>query len=353
MDNKKEEIINLGTVIRKVISRRRAFYKSLPVAFILSSLLIITVPRTYNSSALLAPEMGGNMAAGGALGSIASSFGLDLSQMQSSDAISPLLYPDLMDDNGFIFSLLSIKVKSVDGEINTTYYDYLDKHQKKVWWKAPIGWIGKIMPKGSPVAAPSKSKPSPYWLSERANTLAEMARSNIRLSVDKKTGVIGITVTAQDPLICKTMVDSVAVKLQHFITEYRTNKARIDLLYYRELLAKSKSDYEKARQLYGFYADANQDVSLQSYQLKANDLENDMQLKFNTYSTINTQYQAALAKVQERTPAFTQLQGASVPVKPSGPKRMLFVIGMLFLTAFGTVVYILKEDIKGFYSLQT
>ena len=92
---------------------------------------------------------------------------------------------------------------------------------------------------------------------------------------------------------------------------------------------------------------------MQSYQLKANDLENDMQLKFNTYSTINTQYQAALAKVQERTPAFTQLQGASVPVKPSGPKRMLFVIGMLFLTAFGTVVYILKEDIKGFYSLQT
>ena len=86
MDNKKEEIINLGTVIRKVISRRKAFYKSLPVAFILSSLLIITVPRTYNSSALLAPEMGGNMAAGGALGSIASSFGLDLSQMQSSDA---------------------------------------------------------------------------------------------------------------------------------------------------------------------------------------------------------------------------------------------------------------------------
>lgn len=352
MDNIKEDTINLGIVIRKVIARRKVFYKTLPVAFILSSLLIITVPRTYNSSALLAPEMGGNMAAGGALGSIASSFGLDISQMQSSDAISPLLYPDLMDDNGFIFSIMDIKVKSADGEINTTYYKYLDKHQKKVWWKAPIGWIKKLMPKGPTTAAPKNAKPSPYWLSERANTLAEIARNNIRLNVDKKTGVIGITVTAQDPLICKTMVDSVAVKLQHFITEYRTNKARIDLEYYRQLLANSKSDYEKARLRYGAYADANQDVSLQSYQLKANDLENDMQLKFNTYSTINTQYQAALAKVQERTPAFTQLQGASVPVRPSGPKRMLFVLGMLFLTTFGTVLYILKEDIKGYYSQQ-
>ena len=37
------------------------------------------------------------------LGSIASSFGFDLGEMQSSDAINPLLYPDLMDDNAFVF----------------------------------------------------------------------------------------------------------------------------------------------------------------------------------------------------------------------------------------------------------
>jgi uncharacterized protein involved in exopolysaccharide biosynthesis len=84
---------------------------------------------------------------------------------------------------------------------------------------------------------------------------------------------------------------------------------------------------------------------LESYRAKQSDLENDMQLKYNTYSALSTQLQQAKAKVQERTPAFTTIKGAAVPVKPSGPKRMLFVLGMLFLAFIGTIFYITKNDI--------
>jgi hypothetical protein len=54
--------------------------------------------------------------------------------------------------------------------------------------------------------------------------------------------------------------------------------------------------------------------------------------------------EAAKAKVQDRTPAFTIIEGAAVPVKPAGPKRMIFVIGMMFLTFIGTSFYITKKD---------
>ena len=57
-----------------------------------------------------------------------------------------------------------------------------------------------------------------------------------------------------------------------------------------------------------------------------------------------TQYQAAKAKVQERTPAFTMIKGAAVPIKPSGPKRMIFVIAMTILAFLGTGFYILLND---------
>ena len=134
--------------------------------------------------------------------------------------------------------------------------------------------------------------------------------------------------------------------VQRYITNYRTSKARVDLEYYKKLAAEAKHDYERARQLYGSYSDANTDVVLQSFRSKQDDLENDMQLKFNTYSVLSTQLQQAKAKVQERTPAFTLLKGANVPIKPAGPKRMLFVLGMLFLTFLGTIAYILKEDLK-------
>ena len=69
-----------------------------------------------------------------------------------------------------------------------------------------------------------------------------------------------------------------------------------------------------------------------------------MQMAFNVYTALNQQLEQAKAKVQECTPAFTTLKCASVPVKPSGPKRVMFVLGMLILTFFGTTYYIVKGD---------
>jgi len=188
-------------------------------------------------------------------------------------------------------------------------------------------------------------------LSKRQDGIAEDIRKNITISIDKKTAVITITAQAQDPLICKTLADSVKQRLQVFITNYRTSKSRVDEEYYKNLASEAKHEYEKARQLYGSYADANTDLQLASLRSKQEDLENDMQLKYNAYSTMMTQYQAAKAKVQERTPAFTIVKGAAVPVKASGPKRMIFVLSMLFLAFIATTLYIAKEELKDLFKI--
>ena len=263
--------------------------------------------------------------------------------MQSSDAISPLLYPDLMDDNGFVVSLFPIRVKSVDGKIDCNYYDYLHSNQKKAWWIYPITWVKNLFKEESSIK--SNIKEDPYILNKTQDDVVQAIKQNIEITVDKKTAVISISVQAQDQLICKTLADSVKEHLQLFITDYRTNKARIDEKYYQHLTAEAKSDYDKARKQYAAYADANTNVTLESYRIKLDDLENEMQLKYNTYSTLMAQYQAAKAKVQERTPAFTVVKGAAVPVKPTGPKRMLFVLGMTILAFIGTIGYILKDEL--------
>lgn len=43
-------------------------------------------------------------------------------------------------------------------------------------------------------------------------------------NVDKKTGVTTITVTMQDAEVAATVADSVVVKLQDYVTAYRTKK---------------------------------------------------------------------------------------------------------------------------------
>ena len=57
-------------------------------------------------------------------------------------------------------------------------------------------------------------------------------------------------------------------------------------------------------------------------------------------------FQQADMKVQQETPAFTTLKSAIVPVKPAGPKRMIFVALMMILSTIATSIYILRIIIK-------
>lgn len=337
------EVIDLSKIVKKIWNNKRVFYKVLPIVFALSCIYIFSLPRYYTSEIKLAPEIENPMS-GGTLGALASSFGFDLSNMQATDAITPLLYPDLMEDNGFVYSLMSIKVESKDGAIKSSYHDYLQKCQKEAWWKYLIDWVKKLLPKKQSVAG-SETGYNPYFISEVENGVYAKARNNINITIDKKTGVITISTKAQDALICKTLADSIKNKLQIFITEYRTNKSRTDYEYYKKLTADAKQDYEDIRHQYARMSDANIDISLRSIEMKLEDLENDMQLKYNTYTTLNVQLQAANAKVQERTPVFTVVKGATVPVKPAGPKRMLFVIGMLILAFFATSFFLVRKEL--------
>lgn len=340
-DNKKElKTIDVINIAKKLWARKKLFAKTLPIAFVLSCVFILGFPRYYNTDIKLAPELGGSSIGSSTLGSLASSFGFDLDNLQSNDAITPLLYPDLMEDNGFVTNLFNVRVKTVDGNIETTYHDYLQKHQKPVIWFVPIDWMKNLFR--------SKQKAEertidPYNLSKDEDAIAGSIRNNIKINFDKKTAVISISIKDQDPLICKTIGDSVKERLQEFITDYRTSKARTDYEYYMKLTMEAKQEYEKTRQQYGRMADASTNVALKSLELQLEDMENDLQLRYNTYTTLNTQMQASKAKVQERTPAFTVIKGASVPIKPAGPKRMIFVAFMLMLTFAGTSLYILRK----------
>jgi uncharacterized protein involved in exopolysaccharide biosynthesis len=161
-------------------------------------------------------------------------------------------------------------------------------------------------------------------------------------SVDKKTNVITIVVEDQDPQIAATIADSAQMHLQRTITDYRTKKARVDLEYMQQLFEEAHKEYAKARQKYAAFGDSYQNLKMQSYVLKGDELENEMQLKYTIYQQVVEQLQLAKAKVQERTPAFTIVQEASVPVKHSStPKIVTLIIWMIlgFLLRAGLLLW--------------
>ena len=321
MNEQKKDVIDLTEVWKLLKTKKKVFFIVLPIVFVLSCLYIFPQPRYYRCSVKLAPEATSENVAGG-LSSLASQFGVNLGGA-TQDAIYPLLYPDVVSSNEFAIGLLGINVKSVDGLVNTDYYNYMSKLQKKNPITAPV----KKMMRSVTKLFASKDQPGPPS------------------DVDKKTEVITIKGEDQDPLICATMADSVRNHLQTFITKYRTNKARVDVEHYEKLAKQSKREYEYCVREYSAYCDANQDVMLQSFISKRDELENEMQLKFNAYSAMRTQLEAMRAKLQEKTPAFTTIESATVPVKPAGPKRIIFIFGMCFLATFVTALWLARKQL--------
>ena len=335
--------IDYKKVFIEIFKRRRYYYIVLPVVFLLSCFYILSIPRTYISETEVVPETESGAASAGALTSLASTLGFDLSAMESTDAITPIMYPNLLKDNGFISGLLDIKVKTIDGKFEDNLFNYVYYYEKKPWWDRFKSYVINLFKSGNSAAT---AKFDPYRPTKKEHDAMEELRSKIVLKVDKKTGSISIQTTTQDALISKVLADSVREHLQRFITEYRTSKARKDVAYYSELVEKAKKDYEKSRVTYARYADSYMHSNWANNRSKVDAMEKDAEMLYSNYTVLNSQLQAAKTKVQERTPAFMLVKGASVPIKPAAPKRMIFVFVMTMLAFCATTAYILREIVR-------
>jgi len=343
-----QEKPTLGQLWQDIKKHRKLYYKVLGITFIISAIIMLSIPNYYKCTVMLAPEIpGGNKGTSG-LASLANSFGVNLNSASGADALMPNLYPDLMNSVAFRASLFPVKVQQEDGDTAMTYYDYLENHQRLPWWSAAMKTFGDgISSVVSSLFGQEKEtsvKVNPFRLTKDQMAIVEKMEKKVVCDVDNKTFVITIDVTDQDPLIAATLADSVQVRLQDFITDYRTRKARVDLAYNQKLYKEAQERYEKARIKSATYSDANRHAIFAQKQSEQTKLENEMQLQYRAYSQVAAQLQMAEAKVQEDTPAFTTLQPATVPVKKSGPKRSVICLALLILAFIVTTLFVWNKE---------
>ncbi len=324
--------IRLDIIFSIIWNRRKRYILPLFLVAIGAYALICCVPRTYSVSVKLAPEYGNT--GGGILSQFASMANINLGE-GGHDAIVPTFYPDLMKSTDFVVPLLDVQVSTQNSPFKGTYKEYLKTQCKAPWWQKLLAAI-----KGKPEGADKKDdKFDPFKMTEAQMNIVDAASGSLACTVDDKTDVITITTTAQDPLVAAQLADSVSAKLQEFITEYRTHKTRGELEHVQKVMQDAYDNYIKQQKIYAAYSDSHQDVVLAEYRVKLEDLENELQMAYNAYSSAKSQEALAQAKLLSHTPAFTTLQNATVPIKPSGPKRVIFTLMMLTLSFLVITVY--------------
>ncbi len=340
-----EQEIDLLELAQKVWAERKFIFKACGYAVLLGLVIAFSIPKEYTATATIAPEVSDGKSGGG-LSSLAAMAGISMNTSTGADAIYPDLYPDIVSSTPFITGLFDVPVQDLKEKIDTTLYCYLDEYQRVPWWSliisAPfkaVGWTISLFQDEK--TEEGNGKLDPFHLTKDESIIVSNLSKRISVSVDKKTGLTTITVTMQDARIAACLTDTVMNRLQEYITEYRTNKAKKDFQFQQGLFERKKKEYEEAQDEYAKFADANKNIILLSYRAEQERLENEMRLAYNVYTSVAQQLQMAEAKVQEITPVYTVVEPATIPIKASKPNKPIILLGIVFLTGVGCVGWIL------------
>ena len=340
--NDEEIEIDLIGILRKIIGIRKTIYKAAGIGLVIGIIVAISIPKQYTVEVTLSPEMG-NTKVGGLSGLAASFLGTGMAINEGTDALNASLSADIVSSTPFLLELSTMKIPALEGETMTLNV-YLDE-ESSPWWSYVIGLPGMVIGgvKSLFTEEESESVPSDkanlgtIELSKKESKKIESLKKKILASVDKKTSMTTVSVTLQNPKVTAVVADSVVRKLQEYIIDNRTSKAKEDCLYLERLFKERQQEYYDAQKKYADYMDSHDNIILQSVRAEQERLQNDMSLAYQVYSQVANQLQVARAKVQEEKPVFAIVEPAVVPLDSSGTSRKVYVLAFIFLSVCAVI----------------
>lgn len=340
MEEEKDVIsIDFGAFF-KILWKEKLWLILITLVFAIFGVIYALLAREeYVSTGKILPEYQSKSGGLGQFAGLASLAGVDISSAGGggSDAIRPDLYPDVLKSTPFFLDLFKIKVRTKDNKemLFSQFYDtyVLDN---------------KIEKENTQINFPaSKQYIAVSYQTEK--NLKDL-RERIGAVIDKKTGLITVTVKLPDPLVATIITDYCMKFLTDYITNYRTEKSKRDLNFLAERLDAAKGKYYNNQAKKAQYSDQNQlaMIKIQSADLQRERIESEYKLSSSFYNSLLQKYEEAKLKVQQETPVLKVLEPPVVPNKRSEPKRAILVLIFTFLGGIVGVVFSLirKKNYK-------
>ena len=340
----KEIEIDLIDILRKIITYRRVLYKAAGIGLIVGVVVALSMPSQYTVQVTLSPEIGNSKGSGGLAGLAASFLGNGVTMGETVDALNASLSADIVSSTPFLLEILNMQVIVSPKGDRMDLGSYLD-HCSSPWWSYIIGFpsliINGVQSFFKDEQITDKISQGAIELSKEENDRINFLKNHITAGIDKKTAITSISVTLQDPKVTAIVADSIIHKLQEYIINYRTFKAKEDCAYLSKLFEERKEEYYVAQGNYADYMDSHDDLILQSVRAEQERLQNDMNLAYQVYSQVANQLQVARAKVQEEKPISAVVEPAVVPLEPSGVSKKVYVLLFVCTAVICTGIWIL------------
>ena len=228
-----EEGIDILDIVRKMWNGRKTIIICTCIFIVLGLVAALTMKRTYSVSTLMVPQM--NAKGSSSLSSLASLAGFDIGTGESSGDLSPLTYPQIVNSVPFRLKLLYTPLHYEKVDTAVSMFTYAKEYSKpsvmskvkKYTIGLPFTILGALRGEKEDVVLPAggdDASPKPLVLTEDEVKYLELIARSVSLSVDKKEGLVTLSVTGSEPLQTAELAIRAQNLLQEEVTRFRTER---------------------------------------------------------------------------------------------------------------------------------
>ncbi len=329
-ENNKEYSIDLEALFKLFWKEKISIILITSIALLLGAFYAFTAQEQFESEGKILPELQAKATRFGSLAGLANLAGVDLTSLDATDAIRPDLYPDVLRSTPFFLALFNEKIVTRD-------------NQSILFEK----FYNELIEKGNKIEKKFTEKPSVkengFLLMNRIteNRIKDL-KNRIRADIDKKTGIISISVKMPDPVVAANVARFSMTYLTDYVTKYRINKAKKDLDFLEERVNTARGKFYNNQTKKAQYGDQFQlpTIRQQSADLQRERIESEYRLSSNFYNDLLKKYEEAKLKVQQETPIFQVLEPPVVPAHKSEPRKALILFASIIFGGLISLIFI-------------
>ena len=336
--------IDIMAIVKRLWNKRK-YIIIITSCFMVMGLLLAVLSRpVYKSSCTFVPQMAsGRSTSASALAALA---GMSTFDMEGGSTLSPLIYPQLLENADLLRELLYTEIHFEEWDEPVTLFDYYinPDYQKKsiipYLYTFTYGWplvlvksllsdkdeeqdeVGSLDLDFEDNTSVSRIG---YFTEDEFDCLKTIT-SQISVNVDKKDGFLELSCVMDEKLAAAELCEAVFNLMDKYITEFKIEKASQTLDYINERYEEVHLDYQNKQLALAEFNDANRGTLTATAQTRRDQLVAEYNLAYSTFSDISKKRMQAEMQVKEDQPVLSVVKSIIVPNKRSNSRLKKIVI---------------------------
>lgn len=341
-----EQEIDIMAIIARLWEKKKFIIKVTAIFAVIGLFVAIFSPKVYTSSCTFVPQTAKRTSS--SISSLAALAGINMGNMSSGETLSPLIYPQILDNIDFKKELMYSKIKFAGYDEPIALIDYYTDPQyakfnllgtiKKYTIGLPgviIGAIKNTIKEDDTKTDASQAASDLKNFSNKEYACAKILNSSISMSIEDKKGYLTIVANMREAQASAQLCQITFDLLQKYVTEFKISKAKNQQAFIKGRYDETKAQYEEKQKALAQFLDANKVISTAQARTEQDRLTAEYNMANAIYSEMAKQLLQADIQVKEDTPILTAVKPVAVPFQKSKPQRAK----ILFLWSFFGIMF--------------